>query len=375
MRFSPFALVALTAVLPACAVHDYPIQLPARAPELLPEDVAARFAYTTGLLPTDLETFWEDDEVTVSRGELDVRMLNESEEDRAHIKNYLEALASRDAKRKEEDKHEHDDGEPKPKKVSDDKDAVDPDVTTVAFEYWRSKSAGDAPAPLVIVTPILGGGKELARNNCRDFARAGLHVVLAWRGTKVLHRDWPVELVEVFLRRAVAARGALIDWGLTRAEVDSTRVAAFGISMGGILTSVFVGADARLHSVVIALAGGDLGGIIEVSTEGRLVRFRERKATDMDCTVADVASALRESLISDPLAMARYVDPRKVFLLTTRFDPIVPLGNQERLWEALGQPRRYDIPTGHYTGILYLPYITARIVDWFEQRLQPETAK
>ena len=369
MRLMTTLALASTALLSACAVNSYPIELPARPAKERVASVQARFDYAVVSSAT-LTQFWEDGTAVVSSGELKLRMLNETEEDLAVVGSFaseVEAARLRKAERRAAsgqapagppEDEEHEDGAAK----------LGAAEVTVAFEYWRAKNT-TGPAPVVLVTPILGGGKELARTNCRDFVNAGFHVILVWRGTRVLHRKWPPELIEIFLRRAVASRQALLDWACTQDEIDSERLAAFGISMGGILTSVLVGAEPRLHSVVIALAGGDLGGIIEVSEEGRLIKYREEQKKRIGLDPAQLKERIRKLLISDPLRMAPYADPRQVLLLTTRFDPIVPPAFQEKLWEAFGRPRRYDIPTGHYTGVLYLPYITNRIVDWYRQRL------
>ncbi len=374
MRLTTTFGLATTVLLSACAVHSYPIETPLRPATEREESVQARFEYAI-VDSASLTQFWEDGTTAVSSGELKIRMLNETAEDLAVVGSFAaEVEASRLRKQQRRAASGRAPAGPPTDEEHEDSGAkLGESEVTVAFEYWRAKNTS-GPTPVVLVTPILGGGKELARTNCRDFVNAGLHVILVWRGTRVLHRKWPPELIEIFLRRAVASRRALLDWACTQDEIDSERLAAFGISMGGILTSVLVGAEPRLHSVVIALAGGDLGGIIEVSEENRLIKFREEQRKRLGIDPAQLKEQIRESLVSDPLHMAPYADPRQVLMLTTRFDPIVPPAFQEKLWEAFGRPRRYDIPSGHYTGILYLPYITSCIVDWYRRRLLEPSA-
>jgi predicted alpha/beta-fold hydrolase len=107
----------------------------------------------------------------------------------------------------------------------------------VEAEYWRTKS-GPPRAPAVVITPILGGGNDIARLVAREFAEAGMHGVIVWRGVKVLQPHWAEEEVEFALRRGIVARRRVIDWLETRQEVDPRRISAFGISMGGIATAV-----------------------------------------------------------------------------------------------------------------------------------------
>ena len=328
----PLTLLAtlglLLAVGPGCTILQFPAPDQPRASVPLTAEARDRYDYQIERME-DLKPTWEDDEVAISEGTLQVRIPN--------------AQAP----------------------------TVVDDLLEVSFEYWRSKSAPADSAPVVVVTPILGGGKSMARSNCRDFARAGLHVILAWREVKVMKRHWGLEDVEAHMRRAVAARRALVDWALTRPEIDGDRIAAFGISMGGIVTSVLLGVEERIHSGVVALAGGDIASVLRVSTEGRLVRFRETKCEEAGIDVEALERRFREVFVSDPLAVAASVDPERVFFVSARYDTVVPPENQERLWTAMGRPLRYDLPTAHYTGALFLPTVTDLIVDWFHQRLRP----
>jgi len=322
LRRAPLLLAAasLLGVGPGCAVHHYPLTQPLRGAAPLAGDVQTRFAYALAD-PAVTTPRWEDDEVTIHEGRLAIE------------------LAGWEG--------------PQP----------------IEFEYWEGKQRR-GPSPLLLVTPILGGGKELARHNCRDFVRAGFHVLLAWRGTKVLRRSWSLQEPERFFRKAVAGRRALLDWAEARPEVDPRRMMAFGISMGGILTSLFVAAEPRLHSGVIALAGGDVPGIIRSSTEGRLGEFWAAKRAETGLDDDALEDALRAAMPSDPLALAPAIDPRRVFVVTTRYDEVVPPRFQQRLWEALGRPARYDIPSGHYSGVYYLPYITAIVSRWLRSRAE-----
>lgn len=312
--------LALAPTLAGCAIREVPLELPARPAEPRPEDVRVRFSYAPIAAP-DLRPAWVDRDAEVSRGWIGVYA------------------------------------------------GGDPNPTWVEIQFWRSLRAGDEPAPAVVVTPILGGGKELARANCRALAAAGMHVVLVERGVGVLKEWWPVRLVELWMRRSVAARRAAVDFLVRRSDVDPERIGAFGISMGGVITTALMGAEPRLHSGVIALAGGDVPSIIEVSSEARLVDWRAARASVNGESEGEVIERLRHDFRSDPAALARYVDPRQVLLITTTLDTVVPHEAQLLLWERLGRPRRYDLPVGHYSGALFLPYCNRLAGRWLAARL------
>ena len=46
----------------------------------------------------------------------------------------------------------------------------------------------------------------------------------------------------------------------------------------------------------------------------------------------------------------------------------MPTFLQERLREALGNPETYSLPTGHYSAILYLPFIQDRGREFLRRR-------
>ncbi len=242
--------------------------------------------------------------------------------------------------------------------------------TPVQFEWWRSLRAPPV-APAVVVTPILGGGRSLAVGHCEDLTAAGLHAVLVERGTRVLARHWEVEEVEAFLRRGVAARLAVVDWLAARPDVDPDGLGAFGISMGGLLTTVLLAIEPRLRAGVIALAGGDVASIIRESTEGRLVTWREERAAALGLSQAALEQRLRAALPSDPGQLAPYVGAERVLCVTTRWDQVVRPRNQQLLWARLGRPERLDLPAGHYGAIVFLPHVMAQAVEFLAARLAP----
>ena len=50
-----------------------------------------------------------------------------------------------------------------------------------------------------------------------------------------------------------------------------------------------------------------------------------------------------------PLSYAESLDPATIAITSGRFDTVMPTTNTQQLWEALGQPRWYELPCGHYT--------------------------
>jgi len=65
------------------------------------------------------------------------------------------------------------------------------------------------------------------------------------------------------------------------------------------------------------------------------------------------SSNIHPYLKLDPIAYAQSVDREKIIFVEALFDKALPKRSRKLLWEALGRPKRYIIPSGHVT---WLPF-------------------
>ena len=79
----------------------------------------------------------------------------------------------------------------------------------------------------------------------------------------------------------------------------------------------------------------------------------------------------RELASVDPIAYAKALDPNRTLLVHARFDRVVPFANGQRLYEAMGRPRRLVTLTGHYSAVMVLPVILAEVEAHFSRELDP----
>ncbi len=244
------------------------------------------------------------------------------------------------------------------------------------LDYYRP--IGTNHTSVIVVLPIIGGGYPLEKLFCAYFARQGMAAVLVRRDRLKKTLDDLEEINDTLQQAAIDARQA-IDWIETRSELDASRIGIFGISMGGIRAAFLAPLDSRIRAAVIGLAGGDLPYIIAHSKEGGIVRRREPYLQKHGITRDEFEQKLRGTLASDPLAVAPSIDPHKVLLVLATFDTAVPSKKGFELRRAMGKPETIIVPTGHYTALLYIPYIKSACVRFFKEKFAdngsaPDTA-
>jgi uncharacterized protein len=127
-----------------------------------------------------------------------------------------------------------------------------------------------------------------------------------------------------------------------RAEIDASRTAVVGYSLGSYLATLVAAEDRQIRAVVVA-AGGDLPADTPFSTLARTV--------------------------ADPLRAVRRLQGRPLLVVHGRRDGTVRPEQAQRLFDAAGEPREirwWD--AGHY-----LPDAAIRdSADWLVERLARE---
>jgi len=236
---------------------------------------------------------------------------------------------------------------------------------TLILDYYRPKSTNRVA--VVLVLPIIGGGYPLEKYFCAYFARHGLAAVLV-RRDRLRTPDHLAEIDDLLRQAALDSRQAL-DWVETRPELDPQRAGIFGISMGGIRAAFLTPLDPRIRASIIGLAGGDLPYIVSYSKEPGITRRRRAYMEKNKITLEEFHEGLKPVMLSDPLNVAPSIDPDKVLLVLATFDTAVPSRKGFELRRAMGTPETIIVPTGHYTALLYVPYIQASCLRFFHEKL------
>lgn len=201
----------------------------------------------------------------------------------------------------------------------------------------------EAPFPVIILIHGLGDRKtvDYIEAGNKYFLEAGYAVLrldVSNHGDR-LKNDYEFNMTEGYrywsrdiITQTVFDLRRAIDFIYTRDELDHERIGFYGISLGGIIGTVFCAVEERLKVPVIALAGGSLN-----------IMF------GMDALSQDTKNYLS---IIDPINFVKMISPRPLLMINAENDDIVPPIMSKILFKAARDPKEiiwypakhHDIP-------------------------------
>ena len=235
--------------------------------------------------------------------------------------------------------------------------------------HWQLPP-GAGPHPVVVVFPIRAGDHVVSEALAKALVNRGYSAVWLERRYGLFHEDDPrppgdFEAFARDLGGMVLDARRLIGWLATRPEIDASRIATAGVSLGGILAATTLAQEPLARAGFFVMAGGGLADSLRDSQDGDLVRFRERifeaKLFADGDELARRARAYTDPV--DPLTWADRIEPEQVLLVSARFDRVIGPDRTEALWRALGRPRWLVVPTGHYQLVPYFWWAVGRGAD------------
>lgn len=238
--------------------------------------------------------------------------------------------------------------------------------------HFRPASTRAGPHPLILMSPILGNTVFLVDGFARDLAKRGFHAVIVQRKELAFHPEHSLGRAEGEVRLLVLRSRQALDFLVQREDVDASALGTFGISAGGIVSSMVAGADSRLRAHVWMLAGGPLADVMVDTVEERFRGYAREILCISSKTRDELRRELGNVLKTDPLLLAPHVKRDQVLMVLARFDRSVPYRHGLSLWRALGRPERIVCPFGHYTSFVLLPWMRQKVLQHFERRFSPK---
>lgn len=154
------------------------------------------------------------------------------------------------------------------------------------------------------------------------------------------------------------------DYLLSREEVDTSRLAAVGASLGVPPVSGWAARDRRAAAVALVMGGADLAEILEANLGGQ-VRWRVLRRP-----VAALLGWLLRPI--DPGRTIGFVAPRPVLIIGAVGDERIPRRSTALLFDAAGEPRTLQWVGGRHMlprDTLLLRSITDSTLAWVTRHL------
>jgi hypothetical protein len=131
-----------------------------------------------------------------------------------------------------------------------------------------------------------------------------------------------------------------------------------------------VATNQHIQSGVLILGGGNLPGIFTSSREEVLIEVRNKIIESGEISANQFQQQLGSALsVIDPLTYADCIRPSTVLLIDALLDRVIHPRFANQLWERMGRPTRIRVLSGHYTAVLYLPYIRFMALQHFRKTL------
>jgi len=263
---------------------------------------------------------------------------------------------------------------------------------TVRGEYFHPK--GTARAPLVI---MLHGVGDHSVAPCKFLARylakqgiASLVLYMVVHSSrrpkmtqKALIQLGADEWFEMYQTSVIEVR-QVMDWACRNVGIDEERIAVFGISFGGFISSIAMGVDERIKAGIFFVSGGNSGKIAQKARSDIYrsnYRSSEAEYKEAQDTYAGYLAEVVEngfenvvppdsSFLIDPMTFAHYLRQRPVLMINAKWDAFIPREATEDLWRQCGQPEIVWFTAGHTSIWLRYRAIMRRINDFIRSTFE-----
>ena len=220
-----------------------------------------------------------------------------------------------------------------------------------------------APRPVVVVLPVWGISEYPSRKLARDLIRRGdgrIDIVLVESDGYLI--DWdalagastePEFIAHAHeagdrVRDAVIDTRRIVDWLVSREEIDATRIAVAGFSLSAVVASLAMLHEPRFAAGVLVMPGSNPAEIFAVC-RGRpgMVRetIRARFGWSEQQYYEVFVDALRHGDARD--YAGRIADASNILFIEAQDDDCMTQASRDGLWEALGRPERISFAFRH----------------------------
>ena len=240
----------------------------------------------------------------------------------------------------------------------------------VTARYYQSKQPGRKP--LVIILPLWGvhtlPSNELTKQITEN--GAGAVNVLQIHGDRMLfdiRRVAYAPTPEIFVAHlnemadrvvsTVIDIRRLVDWAETRPEIDPSRIALAGFSLGAMVASIALSNEPRLNAGILVLGSSNPQEAFAICG-GSAGQMRELISKRFKWSLAQFQKNLKHPLARiDPARFAGRVDSRRILIVEAGEDSCLSQSSRQNFWEAMGRPERIVYQYDHGATFMAMTFL------------------
>lgn len=207
---------------------------------------------------------------------------------------------------------------------------------------------GPRPFPCIIFLHGIGQSKSFLEEIAVPYTREGFAFVSFdqyTRGERKLESDYPIADALALRRRSalnVIETRRLVDYLVTRSDIDSGRIYLVGASFGAITGATAVAFEPRIAAAVMTYGGGDLDKLLSsAAMKSELGHFHWLVKT----FVAYLTSP------SDPVKYIGRVSPRPLLFQNGTHDALISNEAADAFFNAAREPKERTLYASDHVGL------------------------
>ena len=177
----------------------------------------------------------------------------------------------------------------------------------------------------------------------------------------------------------------ILDWAGQRPEIDSEKIALFGLSLGGFISAITMGIDKRIKAGVLVSMGGNSAKISQLSPRWSRHGFKQSEdeyeiqqklyagyVSEVTRCGYEAIETPQQAFLNDPLTFASFLQERPLRMFNAYWDEAIPHESTIDFWEACGRPPITWLPAAHATIWIWYPLISRQIRMFLENVFKSE---
>ncbi len=230
---------------------------------------------------------------------------------------------------------------------------------------------GEKPYPCIMLMHGSGGSKDTSYIKTSSIALTQLgYATFSIDAQYCGARKLPDRNGDIFLPDSYTSRDAwvqtvvdlrrAVDYLQSRSDIDGKHLGFLGFSMGAMLGSVFGGIDKRVSVFCLAVPGGALEQVVEHIK--RYPFLEDHWPVTVTPQVMRIVHNVTE--ITDPIHFVGHISPRPLFVITAKFDQVIPPESSQAFVRAAHVDPHLKVEQIDASHVLN-PMIIFTIRNWF----------